>query len=157
MSDNTTKENQQLCYWVSYVGLRSCELTRSHAVWLFLVGAHEEHGIPAKAQTELLQRLIQSTDHVRGKWWNYQKGNKFSFKTCRIMHTEWWRLFWNIINNITENWLSLILSNQNWFFSSTFYHNYINQNNHLGNRIKNGSFFCGVIWHTIFFWCAYNR
>jgi hypothetical protein len=30
------------------------------------VGLHEEHGILAKAQTEILQQLMQSTDQARG-------------------------------------------------------------------------------------------
>jgi myo-inositol-1-phosphate synthase len=30
------------------------------------VGLHEEHGVLAKAQTEILQQLMQSTDHLRG-------------------------------------------------------------------------------------------
>jgi len=62
------------------------------------VGTYEENGILAKAQAEILQGLMPSADHVRGKWWNYQKGDKFSFKTCRFVHTEWWRLFLNIIS-----------------------------------------------------------
>jgi hypothetical protein len=30
------------------------------------VDVHDQHGVLAKAQTEILQRLMQSIDHIRG-------------------------------------------------------------------------------------------
>jgi len=41
------------------------------------------------------------------KLWNCHKGNISCFETCRIVHTEGWRLLWTMQCNTTENWCSL--------------------------------------------------
>jgi uncharacterized membrane protein len=52
------------------------------------VGTHEENGILAKAQTEMLQRLMPSADHVRG---NDKIIRKVTHSLLR--HAELWMLF----------------------------------------------------------------
>jgi len=57
---------------------------------------------PAWCTCKRTDRNIAAIDAIhwpcKGKWWNCQKSDKFSFETCRIVHTEWWRLFWNTIS-----------------------------------------------------------
>ena len=153
VSDSTMKERHKfvLCYEVLllYIVTKSADITP----WVLLAAFVKELVYRQKSQTrELWQQIVVFTDCMGGKYWNYQKGKKFSFGTYRAVaviftsnththtyshihhpHKSDWMWMMNfafsltfvdgymcvcVCNhcNVTENGLSLILSNQNCFF-----------------------------------------
>lgn len=69
-------------------------VTRSHATWILVVGAHEGHGPLAKIAGN---RILASNHAVRwlhkGKWWSYQNGNSLSLRRAELCIQISWICF----------------------------------------------------------------
>jgi hypothetical protein len=135
----------------------ACAVSRSHATWILVVGAHEGHDTLVKiAVTEFLHRIMKFADCIRRNDEVIRMATDYLWDAQNCVYR--WVAF--VLNgrqsNITESWRSLILSKQNWRCSVTGKHNCFYWHKSLGNITKNLSFIV-VLSYTIFFWYFTNN
>ena len=120
------------------IGL-ACEVTRPHTPQLFLVGAHEEHGLLAKNCRQQKKLCSNSCSPLTAQGQKVKLSEKTQNSLLRP--AELCVQVAEVIPNtnqckVTENLRSLILSKKNFFFSYVVT-KYINLHSQLTNVTKN--------------------